>query len=309
MPGGFHLSEEDERAEIESRDRIRHAQGRLRELRDRRGLLLDQIHRLSEEQRAVHDRMAPDRQRVDATHEEYREFGHRLAEMRSRREALRARLDAAVAGLRPARPAPGAGANRRARGGPPLPAALRREIAELELRQQTQVLPVAEENALLDHLRQLRRDLAEAEKAAGIRAAEEASRADQELSFQALRTEFEELGRAMDRLRTERDQRMGAIRTQLLTVGQEISEIREKARLRAELFRKVDELSRQMAELDREVRDALVASQARRKEARDTVRDYNRSAREAVSGSAAAAQTAEENLAQLLKGGKIVLSG
>ncbi|MHB8351351.1 MAG: coiled-coil domain-containing protein, partial [Thermoplasmata archaeon] len=193
--------------------------------------------------------------------------------------------------------------------GPPMPAQLRREIAQLELRQQTQVLPVAEENALLDHLRGLRRGLEEAEKAAGVRAAAEVTRGAQEASFQALRAEFEELGRAMDRLRTERDQRMGAIRSQLLTVGQEISEIREKARLRAELFRKVDEISRQMVELDREVRDALVASHARRQEARDTVRDYNRTAREATSGSAAAAQTAEENLANLLKGGKVVLSG
>ncbi|MHB8352379.1 MAG: coiled-coil domain-containing protein, partial [Thermoplasmata archaeon] len=162
MPGGFHLSEEDERAELESRDRVRHAQGRLRELRDRRGLLLDQIHRLSDEQRAVHDRMAPDRDRVDATHEEYREFGHRLAEMRARRDALRVQLDRALAALRPARTSDRGLPDRKARGGPPMPAQLRREIAQLELRQQTQVLPVAEENALLDHLRGLRRGLEEA---------------------------------------------------------------------------------------------------------------------------------------------------
>jgi uncharacterized coiled-coil DUF342 family protein len=304
VPGRVHLTEEDERAEADARERIRHAQSRLRELGDRRAVLLDQIHRLSDEQRQLHERMAPDQERVEGVHAEYRELGHLYGELRARRESLRAKLDEALMSLRPPR-------TEHARRAPPVarPEPIRQEMAALELEQQTQALPLAEENALIDRLRRMRRELEVAEKEEALRLKASAERETKEAGFRELRNEFESLGAELDRLKAERGRRMASMKSTLVEVGQEISQIREKARARAELFQQVEELNRKMAAVDREIREALTSSRARRQEARQTLAEYNRTAREAVSGSAVAAQAADEQFDQLMKGGRVTLGG
>jgi uncharacterized coiled-coil DUF342 family protein len=309
VPGRHHLSEEDERAEADERERLFHAQSKLRELRDRRGALIDQIRQLSDEQHALHDRMNPEREGVEATHEEYRELGHRLAEVRAQRDALRPRLEAALAETR-TRPPPGA--DRRGPGParpPPRPEQIRQEMAKLELRQQTQALPLAEENALIDYLRELRKALVAAEKNEGARAQAEQERQAKLTNFRELRAEFERLGEELARLKAERDGRMAAMRSKLAEVGQEISQIREKARARAALFEKVDEVNRQMVALDREIRETLIASRARRQEARQTISQFTRSGRDGVGSSAVASQAADDQFQQLMKTGKVTLGG
>ena len=306
MPGRFHLTEDDERIELETRERLRHAQSRLRELRDRRGLLLEQVRRLSDEQHVIHDRMAPEQERVEGAHEEYRALGQRLAEIRRERDALRPRLDAALAELRMATPVRPERSERRERG-PMRPDQIRQEMAQLELRQQTQALSLTDENALIDRLRQLRRELETAEQAVGERAKLDAARAAKELTLRELRTKFEQLGDEFGRVRGERDRKMQSMRAQLQSVGQEISQIREKAQERAGLFRKVDDLNRMMVEVDREIRETLQASRARLREARDTISEFTRPNRAAVS--AVAAQAADEQLDRLMKNGKITLGG
>jgi uncharacterized coiled-coil DUF342 family protein len=305
VPGRFQLSEDDERAEADARERLRHAQSKMRELRDRRGMLLEQIRQLSDEQHALHEQMAPERERVEMTHEEYRELGHKLAEIRARRDALRPKLEAALAETRWARPAP----HDRRSAPPARPDQIRQEMAALELKQQTQALSLPDENALIDHLRELRRQLEVAVKTEGERAQQEAERQAKVTRFRELRAEFDQLTEDLRRLKAERDGRMDSMRTKLAEVGAEISQIREKARARGALFEKVEEINRQMVALDREIRDTLIATRARRQEARQTIVEYNRSAREAVGGSAVAAQAADDQFQQLMKTGKVTLGG
>jgi uncharacterized coiled-coil DUF342 family protein len=304
VPSRAALTEDDERAEAESRDRLHHAQGRLRELRDRRGLLLDQVRRLSDEQRAIHDRMAPERDQVEGTHFEYRELGHQLADLRARRDHLRGELDRSLAELRMERPA---GPKRAAP--PARPDQIRREMALLERRQQTQALPLTEENALIDRLRQLRKELEAAEKVGAEQEKLLVARREKERAFQALREEFDRIGEEIRRAKEERDHRMASLKAKLAGVGQDIAQIREKARLRQELFQKVDEVNRQMAEVDREIRDTLQASRARRQEARELIQTYSRSPRAQAAESSARSQTADEQLERLMKNGKITLGG
>jgi uncharacterized coiled-coil DUF342 family protein len=309
VPGRY-LTEEDERAESEARERLRHAQFRLRELRDRRGLLIQQIRQLSDEQHAIHERMDPERGRVEDAHAEYRDLGRKMAELRDRREAMRPRLEAAFAATRrPVEPRGDRPGGRDRRSLPPRPDQIRREMALLERQQQTQALSLTEENALIDRLRELRKSLEVAEKAEGERAAVEAGRKAQEVSFRELRAEFDRLGEEMRRLRSERDAKMASMRDRLAAVGQEIGQIREKARARAELFRRTDEVNRQIAEVDAEIRATLTDSRARRQEAHQTIQEYNRSARESVAGSVVAAQAADEQFEQLMKNGKVSLGG
>jgi uncharacterized coiled-coil DUF342 family protein len=304
VAGRFHLSEEDERAERDARDRLRHGQSKLRELRDRRGLLLEQIQKLSDEQHVLHDHMAPERERVEDAHAEYRELGRDIAALRSQRDALRPRLDAALAESR-TRPAP---TDRRAPV-PLRPDAIRREMASLELRQQTQALSIPDENALITRLRSLRKDLDSAEKVDEQRRQVDAARASKEESFHTMRAEFERLGNELQKLKSERDGRMTSMRTKLAEVGQEIGQIREKARARGALFEKVEDLNRQMVAVDRDIREALTASRARRQEARETISEYNRSARSAVGGQGIATRAADDQFERLMKNGKVTLGG
>jgi uncharacterized coiled-coil DUF342 family protein len=304
VPSRAALTEEDERAELESRDRLHHAQGRIRELRDRRWLLLEQVRRLSDEQRAIHDRMAPDRDRVEDTHQEYRELGQHLAQLRHQRDRIRGELDAALAELRMQRPV---GDKKSAP--PARPDQLRREMALLERRQQTQALPLVEENALIDRLRQLRKELEGAEKAGAEQEKVLAARREKEHGFQALRQEFDRLGEEIRKAKEERDHRMASLKAKLADVGQDISQIREKARLRQELFRKIDEVNGQMAAVDKEIRETLASSRARREEAHELIRTYSRSSRAVGAESTARQQTADEQLERLLKNGKITLGG
>ena len=303
MPGRAYLTEEDERAEAEARDRLRQQQHRLRELQDRRSLLLEQVRQISDEQHALHVQIAPDRDRVEATHEEYRELGQRLAELRARREGMRPQLEMALTQLR-------ARTTRPARRGEALrPDQIRRELAQLELRQQTQALPLAEENALIDHLRELRKGLTEAEASAGRRADEERERLEKEQKFRELRAEYDRLGEELAQLRTERDRRMASMRSKLEEVGQKIGQIRERARHRGELFQKIEELNRQLVGVDREIRESLLATRARRQEARQTIAEFTRSGARSRDERDAVVQAADEQFQQLMKRGKVSLGG
>jgi uncharacterized coiled-coil DUF342 family protein len=307
VPSRAHLTEEDERAEAESRDRLYHAQSRIRELRDRRGLLLDQVRRLSDEQRVIHDRMAPERDHVEDTHQEYRELGHRIAELRSRRDKMRPELDRQLAELRMQRPV-GERRSPLPRSAPPArPDQIKREMAQLERTQQTQALPLTEENALIDRLRQLRKELEVAEKHSVEQEKVHEARRGKEKAFETLRAEFESLGEEIRRMKDARDARMASLKAKLAGVGQDLSQIREKARARSDLFQKIDDVNRQMAEVDKDIRETLIASRARRQEAREVIQAYQRTSRSIAADSVAASQNADESFQRLMKNGKISL--
>ena len=88
-----------------------------------------------------------------------------------------------------------------------------------------------------------------------------------------------------------------------------VAEIREKGRARSEAMTRLEQTNRQFLDLDREVGTLLEASRRRRQEAHRTVGDYNRSVRSSTSGSAVVERTAEAQLAELLKRGRVTLSG
>ncbi|MCI4346185.1 MAG: hypothetical protein L3K07_05475 [Thermoplasmata archaeon] len=302
MPGVAHLTEEDEQAERDSRDRLRRADHRLHELRDRRSVLLADIRRLSDEQRSLYDSRAPKEEKVEEFHREYQAIGHELADLRARRESLRPRLAELVQSLRQA-------PRERREGGRGRPDQLRREMAELELRQQTVALPIAEENAMIDRIRALGKEIGVADLEAQGLAAERLKREGVEEELRRTRAEFERLGEEFSRLRQARNDRFESVKSQLVSVGQVVGEIREKARKRGELFQHMEELNRQIAEADREIREALQGSRDRRREARQTIVSYNRGVRESVGGQDALAHAAEENLEVLLRNGKVRLGG
>jgi len=293
------LSDEDEQAERDERARLRTLDAKLSTLFRQRQELITEMRHLSGEQKALYDRRQAPQVEVEALYHEHGQIGHRIVELRKARDAARVVFQEAVVRLRELKLsfAPGERVH---------PDQLRREIAELELRQQTRALPLDEENALIARLRQRMQELKEAEARAGVVAEHVRALKEAEARVSAAHVEVERLGQEMVRARAERDGKMAEVRSKLEVAGGLVAELRAKGRARADVMAQVDAVSREMAELEREGRQILEQSRARRDEARKTLRTYSRRGKppEELLASAADAQ-----LEELLKRGKVTLGG
>jgi uncharacterized coiled-coil DUF342 family protein len=293
------LSDEEEREEREDQSRLRAIDSKLDGLYQRRQELIAEMRRLSAEQKSLYDRRQAPQTEVEQLYHEHGELGRKVADLRSQREAARKRAEEAIIRLRELRLtfAPGERVN---------PERLRREIAELELHQQTRALSLEDENALIATLRQKTKELKEVEARTGIVAEHERQRKAAEAEVAAARAEVDRLAREMTETRTLRDQRMADVRAKLEAAGGLIAELRAKGRERAEAMAKVDAVSREIADIEREGRKILGQVRARREEARKTLRAYTRPRRTVED---LIESTAEAQLEELLKRGKITLGG
>jgi uncharacterized coiled-coil DUF342 family protein len=295
-----YLSEEAEAEEAEDREKLRALRARLRELVERRGRALQEVRKIADEQDALYQARQPGEREVDRIHQEYRGLGDALVAARHRREAARAAADEAIASLREfqALNPPGEVAR---------PEAIRREIAELEHRQQTRALPLAEENALIDRLRSLARKAVEAEKDKGRSEARRKQIAELEAALMARRKELKEASEALPRLRNERDAKLQSIRGRLEQAGQLMAEIREKARAKAGALDRLRAIGDEIDKAEREADQLMRSSRGRQDEARRAIGEYRRG----VQGQRPvdAGQAADRQLEELLKRGKVTLRG
>lgn len=299
MPSRPVLSDEDERADREDRRRLREIDAKLTGLHRRRQDLIGEMRQLSAEQKALYDRRQAPQVEVEKLYAEHGELGHRFAELRKQRDGARAAAQDAVVQLRELRLSFAPGERVR-------PEQIRREIAELELRQQTHALPLDEENALIAHLRQRSHELKEAEARAGVVSEHERLRKEAEAKVAAAHAEVERLGAEMTRTKTEREAKMAEIRAKLEAAGGLVAELRSKGKARADVMDQIEAVSHEIAELEREGRRVLGATRARRDEARRTLRTY---AHRGTSRDEVLASTADAQLEELWKRGKITLGG
>ncbi len=299
MPPRPFLSDQEERDEREDRNRLRTLDARLDALHRQRQPLIADIQRLAAEQRALYDRRQAPQDLVEKLYREHGELGRKAAELRTQRDRARTKVDEALIRLRELRLtfAPG----ERVR-----PENLKREIAELELLQQTRAVPIDEENALIARLRQRSQELKTAEARAGLVSEHERQRKEAEAAVAAARAEVDVLGAAMAEARSARDRRMVEIRETLEGAGALVAEMRAKGRERAELMARVDAMGREIADLEREGRRLIGAARARREESRKTVREFTRHRGPTADLLDTAA---EAQLAELMKRGKVTLGG
>ncbi len=299
MPPRPVLSDQEEREEREDRNRLRALDARLDALHRQREPLIAEIQRLGAEQRALYDRRQAPQDQVEKLYREHGELGRKAAELKVQRDRARTKVDEALIRLRELRLtfAPG----ERVR-----PENLKREIAQLELLQQTRAVPIDEENALIARLRQRAQELKTAEARAGLVAEHERQRKEAEAAVAAARAEVDTLGAAIAEARTARDRRMVEIRETLEGAGALVAEMRAKGRERAELMARVDALGREIADLEREGRRLVGAARARREESRKTVREFTRHRAPTPDLLDTAA---EAQLAELMKRGKVTLGG
>jgi uncharacterized coiled-coil DUF342 family protein len=294
------LSEEEEQKDREDRDRLQEMERKFRSLETRRSTVVDEIRRLSSEQKALYDRRQAPQQEVERIYDEHGALGKKLMELRTAREKARRHLDAAVVAMRELRLSV-----------PPTerlrPDQLRREIADLEHKQQTSALPIEEENALIARIRERTKELKSAEARTAVVADHEKQRKEAEAAIRACRTEVDRLGAEFAQAKADRDAMMASIRTKLESAGSLVAEMRAKGKSRAELMEKADEMGREMAALDEEARRIQGASRARREEAQRTLRAYTRP--RGRTADEVTTNFADAQLQELLKRGKITLGG
>ena len=302
MPGRGALSEEAQRQEEESRIWLRSAEIRLRELRDRRAALIQEVRSLSADQRQLVAMRQPVRANLDSLLREHRALGQKLASLRLGRQALKTRLAEAETSLRHESGQP-------IRGEGPSPSTLRREVRALELRQQTNALPLEDENALIAQIRRLRQRLSETEQRAAGAESEAKARAAKAGVVRSLREELDRAGREAAACQRDRDARMDSMRTQLEEDGLRLAEIRAKGVARAAVVTRLETAGRELLDLERDMRRRVEESRRRWTEARDTLRNYNRGVRKAVTGERAVRETADAHLEELLKRGRVSLGG
>jgi len=294
------LSDEEEREDREEREQLRTIDTKLRSLFERREDLLADVRRISSEQKATYDRRQVPQTEVERLYEEHNALGKRITEIRNARESARKKVEEAIIHVREVRLtfAPG----ERVR-----PDQIRKEISELELRQQTRALPLDEENKLIALLRQRTQELKQAEARTAIVVAHQQKLKEGETALAAAREDFERLGKELLAAKAERDAKMTAVREKLRVAGEMIATLREKGRARAELLAKVDALSREMNELEREARTLLAKARSRREQARRMLRAYSHA--RGTPSEELLATTAEAHLEELLKRGKVTLGG
>ncbi len=297
MPPRVVLSDEADREERDDRQKLRSLEGRFETLLGRRRTLLGELRRLSTEQRALFDKRQEPQAEVEKLYEIHGQLGHKLAELRAARDAARHRVEESIVRKRELLLTFDRSERER-------PEQIRREIAELELRQQTRALPIAEENALISRLRRRSADLKEAEARVQVVAAHESLRKEADFAVAATRAEVDRLGEEFRLARLERDKAMEAIRTRLQTAGGLVAELRAKGKARADVLHELDALSREIDAVDREGRELLDRSRARRTEALRTLRQFSGRRRPAEE---ALASIAEAHLEELMKRGKITL--
>jgi uncharacterized coiled-coil DUF342 family protein len=293
------LSDEDERADRDDRNRLRELDSKLDQLHHRRQQLISEMRRLSAEQKALYDRRQAPQAEVEALYAQHGELGRKFAELRKQREGARGAVQASVVQLRELKLSFAPGERVR-------PEQIRREIAELELRQQTRALTLDDENALIARLRQRAHDLKDAEARAGQVAEHERSRKSAEGKVTGARAEVERIDLEMTKTKTEREAKMADIRSRLQAAGGLVAELRAKGKARAEIMDQIDSVSREMADLEREGRRILQATRSRRDEARKTLRTYTR---HGSSDEQVRASTADAHLEELWKRGKVTLGG
>jgi uncharacterized coiled-coil DUF342 family protein len=293
------LSEDDDQHERDARTNLRAIDMRLRALGDKRQTLIVAMRRLSAEQKELYDQRQAPAAEVERLYQEHGDLGRRLSDLRLEREKARHAVEEAVVALRELKLTIAPGERER-------PDQIRREIAQLELRQQTHALPLAEENALIDHLRQRHKDLKAAEAGASVATEHARLRAEAEARVTAARAEMDRITKLGLAGRAERDAKMDAVRAKLKDAGDAVARLRAKGKERAAVMDQIDAISHEMDGLERDGHRLLGEVRARREEARRTVRAYAPGRRPPTSMVDSAA---EANLQELLKRGKVSLGG
>lgn len=290
---------DSEREEHADEDRLHRLETEHGALVDKRHHLIAEVRRIASEQKSLYDRRQAPQAEVEKLYEEHAKLGKRLAELRTLREKARHQVETKVIARR--EHLFKAGSTEPAR-----PEQLRQEIAAIELKHQTQALPIEEENALLAQLRERTKELAalEAHATQNKKKLEERQAAD--AAILEAKGAVELIVAEMERGQVERDRMMLEIRTKLEAAGGMLGEMRTKGRARADLMTQVDALSKEIATLELEGREVFQRLKAHRDAYHERMKAFS-SPRERAPARDMASSAADRRFEELMKRGKVNL--
>jgi len=302
VPARSNPSYASDREERADEDLLRRLESQHRTLLERRHELIGEVRRLSSEQKSLYDRRQAPQAEVERLYDEHAKLGKRLAELRTLREKARHQVETKVIERRELLLKVGAA-------DPPSPEQIRKEIAELELRHQTNAVPAEEEKALVERLRERTKALADAEAHAARTAAHAEARKAAETAIAEARSAVELIVAEMDRSSAERDRLMLEIRARLEAAGGMLAEMRAKGRTRAELVAQVDAVSKEIAALELEGREVFGRLKAHRDAYRERMKNFAPPRERAPSRGDPVASAADRRFEELMKRGKVNLGG
>lgn len=300
MPRVDHLlSDDDLQAEKESREKRFAAEDKFEALRRQRSDSLNLVDRLSEEILTLQKRRQELNTEVQNAHDSFRSLGDQQKHLREERKRLFDRLEELTHSLHKTK-----GENTRDKG--PNARSVAAEIARLEREQQTRVMTLKEENALIDRIRHMRSQLLEREKveADWMKTESEASTVKDEIL--ELRKKLQQANERLDSFHGERDAAMAKIQSSLGEVGHVLNEIRSKGKIRTDMLDKARGIAQQMQEMGRTVLDLQRESRKRVSEARARIAEHGSHQRSNFN-EGARERAADELLSALLKNGKVEL--
>jgi len=293
-----YASEREERAD---EDRLRRLESQHGALVEKRHQMIAEVRRIASEQKSLYDRRQAPQAEVEKLYEEHGKLGKRLAELRTLREKARTQVETKVIARRELLLKVGAAE-------PARPDQLRKEIAALELRHQTQALPPEEEKALLAQLRERTKTLHDAEAHAATTEKQHQERQAADAAIAEAKSAVELIVAEMERGRLDRDRMMVEIRTKLEVAGAMLAEMRAKGRARAELVTQVDALSKEIDALELEGREVFQRLKAHRDAYRERMRAFA-SPRERAPARDMVSSAADRRFEELMKRGKVNLGG
>ena len=294
------LTDDAAEEERKTRDNRIAAEQKLRGLMGERRDLFQIVDRLSEEVMDLQRRRQSLNDTAQSLHGGFRDLGAKQRTLREERGRVLDRLDELTNSLYQKKSTVPRGAHGGYR-------RLGAEIASLEKAQQTKVMSLKEENALIDKIRQMRQQLTEAEKLEAKWMEEEASASGLKKELEEQRKKLAQVTEELDRIRVQRDEEMGKVKSTLAEIGHVLTEIRTKGRVRMETLDKVRAINEQMGAMGKKVLELANESRSRVHEARKAYRDHNEAIRHTFTSQAAQDKSAETNLSNLFKNGKIQL--
>jgi uncharacterized coiled-coil DUF342 family protein len=277
---------------------LEHAEIKLQSLMDRRMVLNQEANVLRQERDLVHERK---RELLVGVRELRARRAALIAEVRRRRQerdAFQQQAKALIDGKRKLRGQGGRSAGEELR-------AIRRQVSEMEMRQQTATLSLSQENRLLDDLKGMLRRLRDLEvlKADEDRVAKEVRNLDATITdlFASADRAHKAAAEASDAARAldgDLDQLLAGVRI-LAAEGDQ----HHAAYLEAKT--KADEVHGKVVAMREKVLTSRDAARAERREARDLLRAQNRSVRHALLDPKKLEESADEALQSLLKKGRV----
>jgi uncharacterized coiled-coil DUF342 family protein len=290
---------ESEREERSDEDRLHRLETQHGSLVDQRHHLIAEVRRIASEQKSLYDRRQAPQAEVEKLYDEHGKLGKRLAELRTLREKARHQVETKVIARRELLLKSGAAE-------PARPEQRRQEIAALELRHQTQALPIEEENALLVQVRERTKELTALESHAAQNKKKLEEREAADAAILEAKGAVELIVAEMERGQVERDRMMLEIRTKLEAAGGMLAEMRAKGRARADLMSQVDALSKEISALELEGREVFQRLKAHRDAYRERMKAFS-SPRERAPARDMVSSAADRRFEELMKRGKVNL--